>query len=261
VEGFRDRRRPASGVSHLSPPAIAWDAGIGREVDVADGSRVKRAYDVVGALVLLVLFSAVMLAVAVAVKLESRGPVLYRSRRVGLRGRDFEMLKFRKMHRDAAGPPLTALDDDRLTRVGSFLSRTKLDELPQLWNVVRGEMSLVGPRPEDPAFVALYPDDFAPVLAVRPGITGLSQLAFAKESNILERPELAGRYADRLLPAKIAIDTLYVERRSTRLDTRILTWTAGAILLGREVAVDRRSARLSVRRRAEPHSPVEDGSR
>jgi len=231
------------------------------EAQTPDPSRaaVKRSLDVAIAVALLLLLWPLMLVLAVAIKLESAGPVLYRSRRVGVDGREFAMLKFRKMHRDAAGPLITSADDERLTRMGSLLARTKLDELPQLWNVVRGEMSLVGPRPEDPAFVALYRNAYGPVLRARPGITGLSQLAFAKESLILARPELAGSYADRLLPAKIDIDTLYVARRSVRLDARILLWTAAAVLLGLDVAVDRQTGRLSVRRRPEPHL-VEVGS-
>jgi lipopolysaccharide/colanic/teichoic acid biosynthesis glycosyltransferase len=212
----------------------------------------KRLFDVAIAGTLLVLLSPVLLLLAVAIKLDSRGPVLYRSLRVGLHGREFAMLKFRKMRRDAAGPPLTALNDDRLTRMGSLLGRTKLDELPQLWNVVRGEMSLVGPRPEAPVFVATHPDEFRAILEARPGITGLSQLAFAKESSVLERQEFAGRYVDRLLPAKIAIDRMYVAQRSTRIDISILGWTAAAMLLRINVAVDRATGRLSVRRRAEP---------
>ena len=216
------------------------------------GGALKRVYDVGVAGTLLVLLSPVLLLLAVAIKLDSRGPVLYRSRRIGLHGREFAMLKFRKMLRDAAGPPLTALNDERLTRMGSFLGRTKLDELPQLWNVVRGEMSLVGPRPEAPVFVATHPEEFRAILEARPGITGLSQLAFAKESMVLERQEFAGRYVDRLLPAKLAIDRMYVALRSTRIDTSILAWTAAAMLLRIDVAVDRETGRLSVRRRTEP---------
>jgi lipopolysaccharide/colanic/teichoic acid biosynthesis glycosyltransferase len=206
-------------------------------------------FDTFAAGVLLVVLSPLMAMLAVAIKLESSGPVLYRSRRVGFRGDEFEMLKFRKMHRDADGPPLTARADDRLTRIGSFLRRTKLDELPQLWNVIRGDMSLVGPRPEDPSFVALYRREFEQVLRVKPGVTGLSQLAFARENQILDRAELAGCYADRLLPAKIAIDTLYGTRRSMRMDAKILLWTPVVIVLGVDVAVDRRTGCLSVRRR------------
>src|SRR5947209_12082227 len=116
----------------------------------------KRLSDVVfSGLLLLVLLPALLL-IALAIKLDSRGPVFYRVRRVGYRGRTFAMLKFRKLHHGAAGGPLTAAGDPRLTRVGRILTRTRLDELPQLWDVLRGRMSLVGPRPEDPGFVLLH---------------------------------------------------------------------------------------------------------
>ena len=161
------------------------------------------------------------------------------------------MLKFRKMHQDTHGPPLTSLNDDRLTRLGSFLTRSKLDELPQLLNVIRDEMSLVGPRPEDPAFVALHEKEYEPVLRAKPGITGLSQLAFAREDRILDRPEFAGRYAERLMPAKLETDMLYISRWSNSLDARILCWTVAAVLFRVEVAVDRRTCSLSVRRPAD----------
>jgi lipopolysaccharide/colanic/teichoic acid biosynthesis glycosyltransferase len=246
VLSLRDQDRPTARLLEAGDRAVS-DAVLS---DVLRGSFLKRACDLILAALMLVLLIPLMLAIALAIKLESRGPVLYRSRRVGLRGHEFSMFKFRKMHRDAAGPPLTAKDDERLTAVGSLLARTKLDELPQLWNVIRGDMSLVGPRPEDPLFVALYPEEYRTVLAVRPGITGLSQLAFAKENLILERPELAGSYADRLLPAKIGIDSLYVERHSLAMDAHILLWTVGAIVAGLDVAVDRQCGSLSVRRRS-----------
>jgi lipopolysaccharide/colanic/teichoic acid biosynthesis glycosyltransferase len=219
-------------------------------------SRAKRLSDVVAAALLLLLLLPLILMLAVLIKLESAGPVLYRGRRLGLHGREFAMLKFRKMHRDAAGPLLTAADDERLTRVGSALARTKLDELPQLWNVLRGDMSLVGPRPEDPVFVALYPAEYSKVLSVKPGVTGLSQLAFAKEDRVLARPELADSYEDRLLPAKIGMDTLYIDRWSLALDARIVLWTIAAIVLRAEVAVDRATGRLAVRRRTGEEKPA-----
>jgi lipopolysaccharide/colanic/teichoic acid biosynthesis glycosyltransferase len=199
------------------------------------GSRAKRLSDLVAAALLLLLLLPLILLLIVLIKLESAGPVLYRGRRVGQDGREFAMLKFRKMHRDAAGPLLTAANDHRLTSIGSVLARTKLDELPQLVNVLRGEMSLVGPRPE--------------VLTVKPGITGLSQLAFANEDRVLARPELADSYENRLLPAKIGMDTLYIDRWSLALDVRIVVWTVAAIVLRAEVAVDRATGRLAVRRR------------
>ena len=243
----RVRQRPANASLRARQPGAVRQGvspNAGRK-----WSSAKRVCDAVAASVLLVVLSPLMAVLMLAIKLESSGPALYRSRRVGLRGEEFAMLKFRKMHRDAAGPPLTARSDDRLTRIGSLLRRTKLDELPQLWNVIRGDMSLVGPRPEDPKFVELYQNDYEAVLRVIPGITGLSQLAFARENHILERPELVGRYADRLLPAKIEIDTLYAARRSMWMDAKILLWTVVVIVCGVDVAVDRRSGSLSVRRR------------
>src|ERR671924_1277691 len=132
------------------------------------GDAAKRAFDVVVAALLLVLAGPLILVLAAAIKLESRGPVLFRGRRVGLHGREFRIAKFRKMYDGARGPALTASDDGRFTRMGRFLARTKLDEIPQLWNVLRGDMSLVGPRPEDPSFVEPRLEDFEPVLSVRP---------------------------------------------------------------------------------------------
>jgi lipopolysaccharide/colanic/teichoic acid biosynthesis glycosyltransferase len=156
------------------------------------------------------------------------------------------------MHADAAGGALTSPDDARFTRIGALLARTKLDELPQLWNVLKGEMSLVGPRPEDPSFVALRAEDYAEILRVKPGVTGLSQLAFARESEILDDENRYEHYVERVFPQKIAIDRLYVLRRSFTYDFRILVWTAIAILLRREVAVHRQTGRLNQRRRPTP---------
>jgi len=212
----------------------------------------KRALDLVGAALLLALLAPLFAALALLIELESAGPVLYRCRRVGRGGRSFEMLKFRKMREDAGGPPLTSARDERFTRVGAFLARTKLDELPQLWNVLWGEMSLVGPRPEEPAFVAERAAAFAPVLAVKPGMTGLCQLAFARESAVLDReqPERrVARYLEHILPQKLALDALYAHRQSLRLDLRILRWTIVCVLVRREVAVNRETGELSLRRR------------
>src|SRR4051794_41099047 len=117
----------------------------------------KRAMDVIVAALALVVLAVPLLVIALLVVIDSPGPVFYRAERVGHRGRRLRMLKFRKMRADAAGGALPLAEDDRLTRLGKWLARTKLDELPQLWHVLRGEMSLVGPRPESPSFVALFP--------------------------------------------------------------------------------------------------------
>jgi lipopolysaccharide/colanic/teichoic acid biosynthesis glycosyltransferase len=159
------------------------------------------------------------------------------------------MVKFRKMRAAAAGPALTATDDQRFTRLGRFLARTKLDELPQLWNVIAGNMSLVGPRPEDPSFVALRSADYERILQVRPGITGLTQLAFSRECDILDPGDRVGDYVRRLLPQKVQIDRLYVARHSAVMDLRILGWTAMTLFLRSDVAVHRSTGRITRRRR------------
>jgi lipopolysaccharide/colanic/teichoic acid biosynthesis glycosyltransferase len=214
----------------------------------ADGAA-KRLLDAVGALALLLLTSPIFALLVVAVKVESRGSAFYNGRRVGRDGREIGVLKFRKMYEGAAGPALTAAEDDRFTRIGRFLARTKLDELPQLINVFKGDMSLVGPRPEDPKFVELRRDDFATILTVRPGMTGLSQLAFAKESELLDPARRFEDYVDRFLPQKIALDRAYVARRTLALDLKILAWTAAAVIFRKDVAVNRETAALTVRRR------------
>jgi lipopolysaccharide/colanic/teichoic acid biosynthesis glycosyltransferase len=211
------------------------------------GGALKRMLDLVVAVPLLVLFAPVFVAVAVTIKLESRGGVFFRCRRVGRGGRDLLMLKFRKMHDGARGPALVQEEDERFTRIGAFLAKTKLDELPQLWNVIKGDMSLVGPRPEDPSFVEQHREDYEAILAVRPGVTGLSQLAFARESDILDPENREGHYTSRILPQKMHMDRLYAERRSLSMDLRILWWTFCAVVGRLEVAVHRDSGRLNRR--------------
>jgi lipopolysaccharide/colanic/teichoic acid biosynthesis glycosyltransferase len=207
--------------------------------------------DTLLALGLLLCLAPLIALLAVLVKLDSPGPVLYRCRRVGRDGRLFDMLKFRKMRADSAGLPLTHVGDARFTRTGRLLAALKVDEIPQLWNVVRGDMALVGPRPEDPQFVALYEDDFGYLLRIRPGITGLSQLAFARESELLTGPDPIGYYVSHLLPAKLWLDRLYCSRRSLRFDLRILVWTLLATCARLSVAVNRETGTLTIRRRPE----------
>jgi NDP-mannose synthase len=206
----------------------------------------KRLLDVVAATLLLIVLVPLIVGLAVAIKLESAGSVFYRSRRVGRNSRQFSILKFRKMYEGAAGPPLTLVDDSRFTRLGRFLARTKLDELPQLWNVIRGEMSLVGPRPEDALFVAHQAEHYRTILTVRPGLTGLCQLAFVREAEVISQEDLQDDYVDRLLPQKAQMDVLYARRRTLVMDLRILLWTLPA-LLGIDVAVNRQTGRLSRR--------------
>jgi lipopolysaccharide/colanic/teichoic acid biosynthesis glycosyltransferase len=205
--------------------------------------------DRIGAAALLLLLTPVIVMVALAIRIDTPGPVFFRCRRVGRGGREFGMLKFRKMHVGASGSALTAPDDARFTRLGAFLARTKLDEIPQLWNVLRGEMSFVGPRPEDPGFVACAEEAYEEILRVKPGITGLSQLAFAREIDILDAGDRVEHYLRRVLPQKANLDRLYVRRRSLRMNLSILLWTAVVVLLKREVAVHRSDGKLNLRRR------------
>ncbi len=218
--------------------------GLARRLDGA----AKRLVDVVAAVGLLLICLPLIAVVACLIKLDSPGPVFYRCRRVGRRD-EFDMLKFRKMRDDAVGPALTVRADRRFTRVGRFLARSKLDELPQLWNVVRGQMSMVGPRPEDARFVKTRAAEYQRILSVRPGVTGLCQLAFAKESDILDQADPEADYLKRIFPQKIAIDTLYATRRTLWMDARILLWTAVAVMLRRDVAVHRATGGTSLRRR------------
>ena len=231
--------------SRALPPVVSGSASFRR----AAGAAAKIVLDIVGAAMLLIALSPILLAVAIAIKVDSPGPVFYRCSRIGYRGRSLAMLKFRKMHDDVSGPGLTLAEDDRFTRVGSLIARLKLDELPQLWNVLKGEMSLVGPRPESAEFVELHHERYETILRVRPGITGLCQLAFAKEGAILDPGDRISDYTQRLLPQKVSVDEFYASSRSLRMDMSILLWTLLAVVARADVAVNRATGALTRRRR------------
>jgi lipopolysaccharide/colanic/teichoic acid biosynthesis glycosyltransferase len=219
---------------------------------------VKRGMDVAVALILLLVLAPLMATIALLVRLDTPGPVFYRAERVGFRGRRLRMLKFRKMGIDAAGPALTGPRDARLTRVGRVLARTRLDELPQLWHVLGGQMSLVGPRPEDPRFVVRYRHEYAEILAVRPGLTGWAQIAFVDEARILNPDDPLGHYVDSILPQKMALDTIYAARPTLGRDLRILWCTMLTVLLSRPIAVNRRTGAMTLRHRGPAASSLDD---
>lgn len=196
----------------------------------------KRTFDLVLATIGLIVLSPVLIAIAVLVKVDSRGPALFRQERVGRHGRPFTMLKFRTMRAEpqAAGSLLTVADDTRVTRVGRFLRRTKLDELAQLLNVVRGEMSLVGPRPEMARYVELYPPTIREtVLSVRPGITDYAALAFRDEAALLGGTDPETTYVSTILPRKLELYQRYVAEQSLATDVRLILLTIRA-LVGRD---------------------------
>src|SRR3954469_17702524 len=212
----------------------------------------KRIMDVTIAATALVLTAPLMLLIALLIVAESPGPVFFRAERVGRGGRPPRMLKFRKMPVGAIGLALTVAGDRRLTKVGAVLVRTRLDELPQLWHVLRGDMSLVGPRPEDPTFVARWQQEYDEILRVRPGLTGWTQLAFADEASILGRHDPLARYLDVILPQKVQLDRMYAARPTVWADLRICAATVRAMVLRQPIAVHRDSGAMSVRRRPAP---------
>ncbi|MDP1901620.1 MAG: sugar transferase [Rubrivivax sp.] len=192
----------------------------------------KRLFDLLVAAVALLLLSPLLLVVGLTIKLDSPGPVFYRQPRVGRRGVVFRIHKFRTMHAGATGLPLTVGDDPRITRVGSFLRRTRLDELPQFIDVLQGAMSLVGPRPEVPRYVAHYPPALRErALAVRPGLTDPASLHFIDEAALLAAADDPEReYIQVILPAKLQRAAEYAEQASLASDIAVLWRTLLALL-------------------------------
>jgi lipopolysaccharide/colanic/teichoic acid biosynthesis glycosyltransferase len=245
---------PAVSAHHDGGVAIAVPAvpehAFGRSSSAARlDAAAKRALDIAVSAVMLVALAPLIVLVAVLVRLESHGPALFLSPRVGHRGRELRMLKFRKMHHDASGLLLTTDRDDRFTRIGAFLAKSKLDELPQLWHVLTGEMSLVGPRPETRDFVSHHADAYDEILSVRPGLLGFSQIAFVAEGRVLDEDDPLSHYLARILPQKVKLDVMYARQRTLLLDLRILGWSLVAVLLRRQVAVNRQSGAMNLRRR------------
>jgi lipopolysaccharide/colanic/teichoic acid biosynthesis glycosyltransferase len=193
---------------------------------------VKRWFDVATAAGLLVIFVPVLAACLLAVGLFDGRPALFVQDRVGRGGRVFRIFKFRTMRREP-GCDVTVAGDPRVTALGRWLRRYKLDELPQLWNVLRGDMSFVGPRPEIPAYVGRAAKAFRAVLSVRPGLTDWSSLIFRDEEDILASHAGEADFYERvLLPRKLALARVYVRRCSLLLDLRLILTTACFIWSG-----------------------------
>jgi lipopolysaccharide/colanic/teichoic acid biosynthesis glycosyltransferase len=197
---------------------------------------IKRLFDILLSLVGMLIFFPFAVLIAAFIKFGSPGSIVYAGSRVGKGGKPFRLLKFRTMvaNADKIGGPSTSDDDPRVTRVGHFLRRYKLDEIPQLINVLKGEMSFVGPRPEVAAEVALYSPEQRELLKVAPGITDWASMRFHNEGEILKGSADPHRtYQEKIRPEKIRLGLEYVRRRSFRVDMQILLGTMGVLVKSR----------------------------
>jgi lipopolysaccharide/colanic/teichoic acid biosynthesis glycosyltransferase len=209
----------------------------------------KRTFDFVLALLLLVPLTPVFLIIAVLIRLESPGTVFYRGLRVGLGGKPFRIFKFRSMvpNADKIGGPSTADGDPRVTRMGRILRKWKLDELPQVLNVLTGDMSFVGPRPEVPMYTALFTPQEKEILSVRPGITDWASLWNSNEGALLAgAPDPEKFYLEQIRPEKIRLQLKYVRERSFGVDWTIIARTAGLVLgrVGKRDSKDASAAKV-----------------
>lgn len=194
---------------------------------------IKRIFDIVASLGGLIILSPMLIIVAICIKLDSKGPVFFKQKRVGKNKKIFEIYKFRTMVTDAEklGKQITVGNDSRITRVGKFIRKCKLDELPQLINVVKGEMSLVGPRPEVPRYVELYDEYQEQILLVQPGITDYASIEYRNENDILgnsSNPEET--YIEEIMPTKIELNMKYIRNISLIEDIKLILATILAIL-------------------------------
>lgn len=193
----------------------------------------KRGFDILGSLTGLLVLLPIWPIVAILIKLDSPGRALFKQRRIGLRFQPFTIYKFRTMVDGAeqSGGPITYGHDTRITRFGRVLRKMKIDELPQLFNVLKGDMSLVGPRPEVPQFVDLFRSDFEEILKLRPGITDLGSLKYRDEATILAQSEDSrAEYINRILPDKISLAKQYIEQSSLGFDLKLIVRTLCAIV-------------------------------
>jgi len=193
----------------------------------------KRCFDIFFSLLGITLLLWLFLIIAIAIKCSSKGPALFKQERVGRYGKTFNIWKFRSMvvNAEAKGMQITTDGDNRITKVGKFIRKTKIDELPQLFNVLSGKMSFVGPRPEVPKYVAMYNDEQLRVLSVKPGITDLASIEFRNENDLLdgdEDPEK--KYIEEIMPAKLALNIKYIEKAGFFYDIGLIFKTIGKVI-------------------------------
>lgn len=194
---------------------------------------IKRIFDVVASGIGLIVISPVLVLISVLIKIDSRGPVFFKQKRVGKNNEIFEIYKFRTMVNDAEkiGRQITVGNDNRITNIGKFIRKYKIDELPQLINVFRGEMSLVGPRPEVPRYVELYSENQKQILLVQPGITDYASIEFRNENDILGKSSNPDKeYIENIMPAKIKLNLKYINEVSLFTDIKIIIKTVICII-------------------------------
>jgi lipopolysaccharide/colanic/teichoic acid biosynthesis glycosyltransferase len=192
----------------------------------------KRIFDFIASLIGLILLSPFLVIIGVLVKISDKGPVFYRSKRVGQNFKPFYLLKFRTMvvNAEELGPFVTKGGDQRITKIGKFLRKYKLDELPQLWNVVKGELSIVGPRPEVEKYISFYKDDYKEILKIKPGITDYAAIKFKNEEEILAKFEdVEKAYIENVLPEKIKLYKTYLNEIGFLTDLKLIFKTLWGI--------------------------------
>jgi len=193
----------------------------------------KRAFDVTASLFGIICLLWLFVIVAIAIKTTSKGPIIFKQERVGLKGKTFKIWKFRSMvtHAEKKGLQITSKDDARITGVGKFIRKYKIDELAQLFNVLFGQMSFVGPRPEVPKYVALYNNEQRKVLSVKPGITDLASIKYCNENDLLNSAEDPEKiYIETIMPAKLSLNLEYIDKASFWYDIGLIFKTFARIL-------------------------------
>lgn len=201
----------------------------------------KRLFDMAASGLGILALSPLLAVIALLIRLDSKGPVLFKQERVGKGGEPFTILKFRTMRTDAEklGGQLTVGHDPRITRVGHWLRKSKLDELPQLFNVFSGDMSLVGPRPEVPKYVALYTPEQRRVLEVRPGVTDLASIEFRDENDLLEnQTDPEGFYISQIMPRKLELNAAYIEKQSLVFDLWVIFKTVHRVIFPEQASLE-----------------------
>ena len=197
------------------------------------GKITKRAFDIVACVTAALVLSPLWLCIGLAVAFGSKGGAFYRQTRVGRNSKEFKLLKFRTMRQDAdkIGRLITVGDDCRVTRVGKFLRKYKLDELPQFLNIIKGDMSIVGPRPEVPKYVALYNKRQRRVLSIRPGLTDYASIEYISENELLaQSPDPDKTYIEEIMPAKLELNLKYIDNQSITEDLRLIFKTMFSIV-------------------------------